>query len=70
LLRVGASKIHRRGRDRQVLELDVTGVLKTMDLVTRSDREFSGKSNWHDLTPEFENVVMSVARIISTELSP
>jgi hypothetical protein len=33
LLRVGAPKVHRRGRDRQVLELGITGVLKTMDFI-------------------------------------
>jgi hypothetical protein len=38
-------------------------------IVTRSDREFSGKSNWRDVTPEFENFFTSVARIISTALS-
>jgi len=33
LLRVGATKVHRRGRDRQVLEFDITRILKTMDFI-------------------------------------
>jgi hypothetical protein len=33
LLRVGATKIHRWRRNRQVLELDIAGVLKTMDFI-------------------------------------
>jgi hypothetical protein len=35
-------------------------------LVMRSEREFSGKINWHEVIPEFDRVVVSSARIIST----
>ena len=41
----------------------------TRVIVTRSDREFSGKSNWCDVTPEFDRIAASPARMISMQVS-